>query len=124
MCDLYTCLSYNLYKDIRLSGQIFNAGTTRGYTVDYIIKTLCYLSDRKDLYLDIKQKFKNKNLTGEIQHQFMNYKKLQRYFGWKPSFKLEDGLTETISWYKEFLKRIHLINLLRNEYYYLDLMVI
>lgn len=105
VCDLYTCLTYNLYKDKRLSGQIFNAGTTRGYTVDYIIKTLCYLSDRKDLYLDIKQKFKNKNLTGEIQHQFMNYKKLQRYFGWKPSFKLEDGLKETISWYKEFLKK-------------------
>ena len=84
--------SYNIYKDKSLSGEIFNAGTTHGYTVDYIIKTLCDLSNRKDLYLKTKKKFKNKNLTGEIKHQFMNFKKLKKYFGWKPIYKIEDGL--------------------------------
>ena len=48
-----------------------------GYTVDYIIKTLCDLSNRKDLYFETKKKFKNKNLTGEIKHQFMNFNKLK-----------------------------------------------
>ncbi len=105
VCDLYTCLSFNLYKNKSLSGQVFNAGTTRGYTVDYIIKTLCLLSNHEDLYLNIKKKFKNKKLTGEIKHQFMNYKKLQRYFGWKPTYKLDEGLKETLDWYKEFLKK-------------------
>ena len=40
----------------------------------------------------------------EIRRWLKSYK-LHRYFGWKPSFKLEDGLSETISWYKEFLKK-------------------
>ena len=105
VCVLYTCLAYNIYKDKSLSGEIFNAGTTHGYTVDYIIKTLCDLSNRKDLYFETKKKFKNKNLTGEIKHQFMNFNKLKKYFGWKPIYKLEDGLVETLDWYKKFLKK-------------------
>jgi len=35
----------------------------------------------------------------------MNYKKLNKYFGWKPTYSIEDGLNETIAWYKDFLKK-------------------
>ena len=62
------------------------------------------LSNRNDLYLKIKNDFKNKSLSGEIQHQFMNYNKLQKYFGWKPKYNLNDGLVETLEWYKDFLQ--------------------
>ena len=39
--------------------------------------------------------------TGEIQHQFMTYDKIKKYFNWKPEFDLEEGLSITIDWYLE-----------------------
>ena len=32
-------------------------------------------------------------------------KKLYKYFKWKPTFSLNDGLFRTINWYKDFLKK-------------------
>jgi len=105
VCYLYTCLSYNLYKNKNYTGEVFNAGTTHGYTVDQIIRELCKQTSNVKLYDEIKKKYKNKKLSGEIKHQFMNYKKLNKYFGWKPTYSIEDGLNETIAWYKKFLKK-------------------
>ncbi len=105
VCYLYTCLSYNLYKNKKLSGEVFNAGTTHGYSVDDIIRELCKQTSNKELYAEIKKKYRNKKLTGEIKHQFMNYDKLKKYFGWKPTYSIKDGLSETISWYDKFLKK-------------------
>ena len=105
VCDLYLCLSYNLYKDKDLRGEVFNAGTSHGYTVDEIVKKICHKHNNKDLYKIISKNFKNKSLSGEIQHQFMTYKKLFKYFKWKPETNLDDGLDQTIDWYKKFLKK-------------------
>tara|TARA_B100000941_G_scaffold98748_1_gene68904 strand:+ start:30392 stop:31453 length:1062 start_codon:yes stop_codon:yes gene_type:complete len=105
VCDLYMCLSFNLYKNKRFSGEIFNAGTKTGYTVDSIIKKLCYKTDNKTLYNDIKKRFLNKKTTGEIQHQFMTYFKINKFFGWKPKYKLEQGLLETYNWYANFCNK-------------------
>ena len=105
VCSLYTCLSYNLYKDKNYTGEVFNAGTTHGYSVDNIIKELCKQTSNENLYSEIKKRYKNKKLSGEIKHQFMNYKKLNKFFGWKPTYSIESGLEETIKWYEKFLKR-------------------
>ena len=35
----------------------------------------------------------------------MNYQKLYKYFKWKPLYGLNDGLSKTIIWYKDFLKK-------------------
>tara|TARA_Y100000741_G_scaffold361865_1_gene346591 strand:+ start:381 stop:1433 length:1053 start_codon:yes stop_codon:yes gene_type:complete len=105
VCELYMCLAYNLYLNPKYKGEIYNAGTSHGYTVKEIIKTICKLSKRNDLYRTISSDMKNKQTSGEICHQFMTYNKLKKVFGWKPQYCLEDGLNETISWYKEFLKK-------------------
>jgi CDP-glucose 4,6-dehydratase len=105
VCDLYLCLSYNLYKNKNLRGEVFNAGTGHGYTVNEIVQKVCSIYGNNELYKKISKAFVNKSLTGEIQHQFMTYKKLNKYFKWKPQHKLEDGLRETIDWYKRFLKK-------------------
>lgn len=105
VCSLYMCLAYNLFKNKNLKGQIFNAGTEHGYTVDEIVKNICKIDSNKLLYNKIKKKFANKSLSGEIEHQFMNYQKLYKYFKWKPTFSLNDGLSRTINWYKDFLKK-------------------
>ncbi len=42
--------------------------------------------------------------TGEIKHQYLSATKAKNTLGWKPKYTLEEGLVETIDWYKEFFK--------------------
>jgi CDP-glucose 4,6-dehydratase len=105
VCDLYMCLAYNLNKDKELSGEIFNAGTGRAYKVKSIIKSICSANDNNKLYDTISSRFKGKETVGEISHQFMSYSKLYRHFKWKPSYSLDEGLSKTFLWYKEFLRK-------------------
>ena len=105
VCDLYLCLAYNLDKDRSLRGEIFNAGTGTGYKVKNIIKQICKISNNEREYSKILPKFKNKESFGEIKNQFMTYKKIYKYFKWKPTNNLDEGLDETINWYKSFLKK-------------------
>ena len=39
---------------------------------------------------------------GEIRSQYLSSEKARRQLDWKPTFALQEGLTETIQWYREF----------------------
>lgn len=43
-------------------------------------------------------------VTHEIRHQYLSATKVRRRLGWSPSFSLEEGLTRTVEWYREFLR--------------------
>ena len=73
--------------------------------IDDIVKKICMIYGNDNLYQKISKRFINKSLTGEIEHQFMTYKKLKKYFKWEPKYKLEKGLNITINWYLKFLKK-------------------
>lgn len=40
--------------------------------------------------------------TNEIQRQYLSAALAREILGWRPLFKLDEGLRETIAWYKEF----------------------
>jgi CDP-glucose 4,6-dehydratase len=40
--------------------------------------------------------------SNEIEFQYLNAERAKRELGWRPLFTLEEGLTETISWYRRF----------------------
>ena len=42
----------------------------------------------------------------EIQHQYLSATKARRRLGWSPSLSLEEGLTRTVEWYREFLGNV------------------
>jgi CDP-glucose 4,6-dehydratase len=42
---------------------------------------------------------------GEIREQHLSAAKAHKILGWQPQFTLDQGLAETIAWYREFLKR-------------------
>ena len=43
--------------------------------------------------------------SNEIPHQFLSAERARTELGWKPEYTVEQGLTETIAWYREFLGR-------------------
>ena len=45
-----------------------------------------------------------KKTKGEIPYQFMDYSKLNKFFGWKPKYKFVDTIDEVFEWYKNYLK--------------------
>ena len=51
---------------------------------------------------------KNKKTKGEINLQIMDHKKIKKYIGWQPRYNLKTGLTETISWFSDYLKKSNL----------------
>ena len=61
--------------------------------------------DLKELIISMQ----NKDTKGEIQCQYMNYDKVQKYFDWSPITNLNEGLTKTLKWYESyFTKFFHL----------------
>ncbi|MBI3779556.1 MAG: GDP-mannose 4,6-dehydratase [candidate division NC10 bacterium] len=43
---------------------------------------------------------------GEIQHQYLSAKKAHRVLGWRPAYSLDEGLHETVAWYREHLNAL------------------
>ncbi len=104
--DLYKILSKNLYSNPKkFSGQIFNAGTNLKHKVKDIIKKIFTYGKKIKEYKKLEKTMHKNKTTGEIPAQFMDYKKLNLYFGWKPKYSFEKTLPKLFKWYKSFLKR-------------------
>lgn len=43
--------------------------------------------------------------SGEIQRQYLSAAKARKVLGWGPAYTLEQGLAETIPWYRELVQR-------------------
>ena len=85
----------------QLQGHAFNFGHGKGVSVLEIvslIKRLCG-SSREPVILDIAR--------AEIPEQYVATDKIQSLIGWEPHYSLEQGLLETISWYKQYLGDVH-----------------
>lgn len=41
---------------------------------------------------------------GEIKHQYLSAEKARKVLGWQSKYSLEEGLRETVDWYREFFK--------------------
>jgi nucleoside-diphosphate-sugar epimerase len=41
--------------------------------------------------------------TGEISTQFMNFDVVLEHFGWQPTTPFQDGLDQTIDWFRSYL---------------------
>lgn len=100
--DLYLLLSSNLYKKPKLRGEIFNAGMNKPITVKEVIKKFYLIQDKKKELIRIFQSMKSKKSKGEIPYQYMDYKKLKKYFGWKPKYKFEETMGTIFEWYKKY----------------------
>lgn len=82
-----------------VAGEAFNFSTETPLTVLELVgslHTIMGCEDIKPRILDCAQ--------AEIRHQYLNAQKARSDLGWEPLFALEEGLAETVAWYREFLE--------------------
>lgn len=101
--DLYLLLSKKLYLKPSLRGEIFNAGINKPIKVKEVVKKFYFYKKEKKRYQEIISLMKLKKTKGEIPYQYMDYNKLNKYFGWSPKFKFDDTISLVFDWYEKYL---------------------
>lgn len=84
--------------DAAIHGEAFNFGMNDPKTVLEMVTAICRLAERPDLEPVILNRAPN-----EIPHQYLDSTKARRALGWRPAWSLNDGLRETVAWYRDFL---------------------
>ena len=104
--DVYLKISHGLATKPRMfSGQIFNAGTKKGYSVNEILKIIYGLCGSKIKLKKINNLMRGKKTIGEIETQYMDFEKLNKFTAWQPRFNMNKGIKKTIIWYKNYLRK-------------------
>jgi len=76
-------------------GEAFNFGTGKPVSVLELYDTIAKL-----INTDARPKILGK-AENEIDKQYLDISKVKRFFSWSPKYTLEQGLKETIQWYKK-----------------------
>lgn len=79
-----------------LCGKAYNFSNELAVTVTDLV-SLILNKMNSSLQPDIRNEASN-----EIEQQYLNAQRAREQFGWQPLFTLEEGLTETIHWYRQF----------------------
>lgn len=82
-----------------IHGEAFNFSNEIQMTVLELTREILRLMGKEDV-----EPIVSNEATGEIKHQYLSAAKAKKVLGWKPEYTLEEGLKETIDWYKEFFK--------------------
>jgi len=94
----YLMLAEQLAARPELAGQAFNFSNESQLSVLAIARLILGLMGREDLEPQVRGKAPN-----EIGHQFLDAGKARKVLGWRARFSPEDGLSQTIDWYTQFL---------------------
>ncbi len=84
-------------KDVR--GEAFNFSNENPLSVFELVEKIMDL-----MKVRIKPQILNISCC-EIKHQYLSSQKSKKILNWKPKYTLEEGLLETIAWYRGFFKR-------------------
>ena len=95
--DAYLLLANNTSED-GISGEAFNFSLESPVSVLEITRLILRLMGDSDLEPMILNEAK-----AEIKDQYLDSSKAKRLLNWRPKYNREEGLTETISWYQDFL---------------------
>lgn len=93
----YMLLAERLAADRNLIGRAWNFSYEQPLTVLELVRKIL-TAMQSQLEPDIRNQAHN-----EIVRQFLSSTRARAELGWQPRFTLDDGLTRTIAWYREFL---------------------
>ena len=80
-----------------VKGQAFNFGPKQPLSVLEIVSWIRKLMNAEDIEPIILNQVKN-----EILEQYLNSQKAMDILDWKSKYTIEQGLSETISWYRDY----------------------
>ena len=94
--DAYLHLAEKMDKK-KIHGEAFNFSTESPKTVLEVVKSISALmgSNYEPVILN--------TATNEIKDQYLSSEKARHLLKWSPGYGFENGLRETIAWYKKFL---------------------
>jgi len=85
----------------KIIGEVFNFGYNKPKTVLEVVQNILRNMRRSDLSPIILNQ-----VSREIKNQYLNASKAHRLLKWKPKYKFNRGLKQTIQWYKENINAI------------------
>lgn len=94
----YMLLAEQMAERPDLNGHAFNFSNEIQVTVLQLVEQILQAMN-SDLTPDVRNEASN-----EIRHQYLSAAKARRELHWAPMFTLEDGLKNTIAWYRNFLQ--------------------
>ncbi|MFC1991154.1 GDP-mannose 4,6-dehydratase [Chloroflexota bacterium] len=94
--DAYLCLAEKM-EEPSIQGEAFNFSTESQMDVLAITREILKVMKREDLEPVILNE-----TGGEINHQYLSVEKARMVLGWQPRYSLEEGLKETVDWYRDF----------------------
>jgi CDP-glucose 4,6-dehydratase len=97
IADAYLMLAEALEAE-DLRGQAFNFGTDAPVCVGELVRKIIAISD----YPHLEPFVEGRDLK-EIPEQYLSSEKARRVLGWQPKHTLEEGLRQTLAWYRDFL---------------------
>ncbi|HEU4770408.1 MAG TPA: NAD-dependent epimerase/dehydratase family protein [Pyrinomonadaceae bacterium] len=80
-----------------LKGSAFNFSNETQITVSELVQRILAAMDS-----DLEPEVHNEAVN-EIAHQYLSASKAREVLGWRALFTLDEGLQQTIAWYREFL---------------------
>ncbi|HEV3119094.1 MAG TPA: GDP-mannose 4,6-dehydratase [Gemmataceae bacterium] len=95
--EAYLHLAQCMAGQPEVIGHAFNFSTEMQVTVLDMVSRILRLM-RSKLTPDVRAEAQN-----EIKHQYLSAAKARRMLAWKPRFELDAALTETFTWYRDFL---------------------
>lgn len=95
--DAYLTLAERL-PDKQFNGEAFNFSTETPVSVLELVDQILKLMGKTHLVPKVLNE-----ASREIPKQYLSCEKAQRMLGWQSKFSLNDGLRETIDWYKKRL---------------------
>jgi len=93
---MYMFLAEKLAEKPELKGEAFNFSNEIQITVSDLTGRILRAMN-SDLQPHIRSQASN-----EIKHQYLSAEKARTMLGWSPLFDLDNGLRQTIDWYKRF----------------------
>ena len=94
-----------MYLNQNLRGEIFNAGVNKPIKVKEVIKKFYLSRNKNEEFKLILKLMKSKKSKGEIPFQYMDYKKLKKYFGWQPKYEFKDTINNVFDWYEKYFNK-------------------
>jgi CDP-glucose 4,6-dehydratase len=95
--EAYLCLAEALAANRAFAGEAFNFGLEQRTEILGLVRKILTAMDRPDLHPVILN-----NSSCEIREQYLNCDRAHRQLNWWPAYSLEDGLAETIAWYRKY----------------------